>query len=130
MTSEQPLTAGTYHIRIEIPDETFELELELEDPNNTHKGYTVSEHLTRGHWQVNASLSGSDAFGTDGSISVGRFAGEFGGPERLTVTVSQDGTEVGQLELDDIDYRQEEPNGPGCGVATTASATLELTPIQ
>jgi hypothetical protein len=130
MTSEQPLTAGTYHIRIEIPDETFEFDLELEDPNNTHNGYIVSEHLTRGHWQINASLAGSDAFGTFGSFGVGRFAGVSGGPERLAVTVSQDGTDVGQLELDDIDYHQDEPNGPGCGVATTASAMLELSPVQ
>lgn len=130
LTSEQPLTAGTYHFLIEIPDETFELELELEAPNNTQKGVTVSEHLTRDHWQVNASLSGSDAYGTLGDISVGRYAGETGGPESISVTVSQDGTEIGRLELDEIAYQQDEPNGPDCGVATTASATLELSPIQ
>jgi hypothetical protein len=130
MTSDEPLTAGTYRFLIEIPDEAFEFELELEAPNNTQRGYTVSEHLTRGHWQVNASLSGSDAFGTLGDISVGRFKGQTGGPADLTVTVRQDGTEIGRLELDDIVYRHDEPNGPDCGVATTASVTLELAPIQ
>ncbi|HEX2877439.1 MAG TPA: hypothetical protein VHP33_39600 [Polyangiaceae bacterium] len=130
MTSDEPLTAGTYRVLIEIPDESFEFDLKLEAPNNTQLGHTVSEHMTRGHWQVNASLSGSDAFGTLGDISVGRFKGQTGGPESLTVTVLQDGTEIGRLELDDIAYRKDEPNGPDCGVATTASASLELAPRQ
>lgn len=130
MTSDEPLTAGTYRVLIEIPDESFELDLKLEAPNNTQLGYTVSEHMTRGHWQVNASLSGSDAFGTLGDISVGRFEGQTGGPESVTVTVLQDGTEIGRLELDEIAYRKDEPNGPDCGVATTASASLELAPLQ
>jgi hypothetical protein len=86
--------------------------------------------MTRGHWQVNASLAGSDAFGTSGDISVGRFKGETGGPENIILTVRQDGSEIGHLELDQIAYHQDEPNGPGCGVATTASASLELTPRQ
>jgi len=130
MTSKQPLTAGTYHVVIEIPDETFELDLVVAAPENTQNGVTVSEHLTRGDWQVNASLSGSDAFGSDGDISVGRRGDESGGPESISITVSQDGTEIGRLELDEITYRQHEPNGPDCGVATTASATLELSPLQ
>lgn len=130
LTSAQPLTAGTYHFSIEIPDETFELDLKLEAPNNTEGGVYVSEHMTRGHWQLNASLTGSEAFGTSGDISVGRFKGQTGGPESLILTVRQDGTEIGRLELDEIAYRQDEPNGPGCGVATTASASLELAPLQ
>ena len=130
MTSDKPLTVGTYHFLLEIPDESFELDLKLEAPNNTQLGHTVSKHLTRAHWQVNASLSGSDAFGTLGDISVGRFNGQTGGPESLTMTVLQDGTEIGRLELDQIAYRQDEPNGPDCGVATTASASLELAPLE
>jgi hypothetical protein len=130
MTSDQPTPAGTYHFSIELPDETFEFDLKLEAPNNTREGVYVIERMTRGHWQVNASLAGSDAFGTSGDISVGRFKGETGGPESIILTVRQDGSEIGRLELDEIAYRQDEPNGPGCGVATTASASLELTPLQ
>lgn len=130
MTSDQPLTAGTYHFSIEIPDETFELDLKLEAPDNTERGIYVSEHTTRGYWQLNASLAGSDAFGTVGDLSVGRFNGETGGPQSLVLTVRQDDAEIGRLELDEIAYRQDEPNGPGCGVATTASASMELAPLQ
>ena len=130
MTSNQPLTAGTYHFSLEIPGETFEFDLKLEAPKNTLDGVYVSKHMTRGHWQVNASLAGSDAFGTVGHISVGRFRDETGGPPSLILTARQDGSEIGRLELDEIAYRRQEPNGPGCGVATTASAELVLAPLQ
>ncbi len=129
LSSDQPLPAATYQLSIEIPDETFDLELQLNAPSNTEQGLYASKHLTRGHWQLNASLAGSNEAGS-GEISIGRFNGKAGGPESVLVTVRQDGTEIGRLELDGIAYRHDEPNGPDCGVATTASAEMELTPVD
>lgn len=117
VTSDEPLTSGTYRFVIEIPGETFEVDLAVEHPENTQQGVSVSGRIERGPWEVNASLSGSTSFGTLGNIVIGRFRGETGGPESLSLVALQDGVEIGLLELGAIDYREEEPNGPGCGVA-------------
>jgi hypothetical protein len=124
------LTSGTYRFVIEIPEEKLEVDLAIEDPANTQRGVYVSKRLERGSWQVNAALSGSASYGTQGEIVIGRFRGETGGPESLSLTALQDGVEIGALKLGSIDYREDEPNGPGCGVAKTAVASISLAPTQ
>jgi len=130
VTSDEPLTAGAYRFVIEIPEQTFEVNLTLENPKNTQEGVYVSQHIERDYWQVNASLSGSTQFGTEGDITIGRFKGETGGPKTLTLTVFQDGVEIGALELGAIDYHQDELNGSGCGVATTANTSISIAPVR
>jgi hypothetical protein len=130
VTSDEPLTSGTYRFVIEIPEEKLEVDLAIEDPANTQQGVYVSERVEHGTWQVNASLSGSTAFGTVGEVVIGRLRGETGGPESLSLTALQDDVEIGALELDAIDYREKEPNGPGCGVAKTAVVSISIAPRQ
>jgi hypothetical protein len=48
-----------------------------------------------------------------------------GGPAEAVVTVRRDGVEIAS-DTFTPDYRREEINGPGCGWATTAEATLAL----
>jgi hypothetical protein len=129
VTSDEPLTPGVYRFVAEIPGETFEVDLTLEEPKNTQHGAYASGRIERDVWQVNASLAGGE-FGTTGDITIGRFKGESGGPKSLSLTVLQDGAEIGALELDAIDYDEREPNGPGCGVATTARASVSISPVQ
>ena len=133
VTSDEPPTAGTYRFVIEIPNDTFEVDLPLEAPKNTRQGVIVSQRIARSSWQINASLSGlaqAEKVTTLGDITIGRFEGQSGGPQSLTLTVFQDGAQIGSLELADIDYRKTEFNGPGCGVATTATASVSIAPVQ
>jgi hypothetical protein len=130
VTSDEPLTGGTYRFAIEIPEQKFEVDLAIEDPANTQQGVYVSKRIERGTWQVNASLSGSTHFGTHGQVVIGRFRGESGGPESLSIVALQNGVEIGALELGAIDYREDEPNGPGCGAAKTAIASISIAPTQ
>jgi hypothetical protein len=130
VTSDEPLTGGTYRFVVEIPEETFEVDLAIADPVNTQQGVYVSRRIERGSWQVNASLSGSTSFGTLGEVVIGRFRGATGGPESLRLVALQDGVEIGSLALGAIDYREDEPNGPGCGVSKTAVASISIAPIQ
>jgi hypothetical protein len=130
VTSDEPLTAGTYRFVIEVPEEKFQVDLAIEDPANTQQGVYASRRIERGTWQVNASLSGSAELGTHGEIVIGRFRGESGGPDSLSMMALQDGVEIGELELGTIDYREEEPNGPDCGVAKTAVASILIAPTQ
>jgi hypothetical protein len=76
------------------------------------------------------ALTDSADYGAYGELVIGRFAGESGGPGQATITVEQDGVGIGRLDLPTIDYRVTEPNGPGCGLATTATAELSLLPIE
>jgi len=130
LNSDEPLTGGTYRFIIEIPDDTFEVNLALQDPQNTRDGIYVSQHIDRGAWQVNASLTGSTAYGTTGQIVIGRLGKTGGGPQSLRLTARQDDVEIGALELAAIDYSKDEPNGPDCGVARTAVTSILLTPRE
>lgn len=130
VTSDEPLTAGTYRFVVEIPGQTFELELPIEEPENTDRGIYASDRVTRDKWQLNLSLTGSSQFGVNGSLVIGRFNGASGGPESITLTVLQDDVQIGELDLPDIEYDEREPNGPDCGVATTATASIAITPIH
>ena len=130
VSSDEPLTEGTYRFVIEIPEQKFEVDLTLEAPANTQEGVYVSKHIDRGSWQLNASLAGSTGFGTVGEVVIGRVGKTGGGPKSLSLTALQDGVEIGALELGAIDYSKDEPNGPGCGVATTAVASILITPRE
>lgn len=128
IASDTPMTKGVYRLVVEIPDETFDVDLKITDPGNTQDGIYVSQHVDRGNWQLNASLTGTPR--ASGEVSIGRLGNGGGGPNSVTLTVQQDGVEIGRLELDAIDYRKDEPNGPGCGVATTATASISIAPVQ
>jgi len=131
VTSDEPLTPGNYRLVMKIPGQTFEVSLTLEDPKNTQQGVYASQHAELGSWQANASLSGfiqSGTYKASGEIAISRSNGASGGPESLTVTVLQDDVPIGTLSLEAIDYQRHEFNGPGCGEATIATATVAITP--
>src|SRR5688572_24121837 len=65
VTSDEPLTPGTYRFVVEIPGQTFELELPIEEPDNTERGIYASHRVTRDNWQLNLSLTGSSQFGVN-----------------------------------------------------------------
>jgi hypothetical protein len=133
VTSTKPLTGGTFRFVVEIPGQTFDVNLVLEDPKNTQQGVLVSQHIERDTWQLNASLTGfiqNGNYSTTGDIAIGRYKGQSGGPEWLNLTAFQDDAQIGSLELDAIEYHKDQINGPGCGVATTAVASISITPVE
>ncbi len=112
---------------LELPDDSYSFTLDMR--NTEVPGLCVHERIENQEWWIEAQLCGptgpNEAY--HGHVSVQRANGA-GGPERATLTLAVEDRAVGFLDLPNIDYKDWEPNGPGCGVATTFTAALLISP--